>query len=199
MRVKDNIDNSSQTQDRLQILRDCAVGIERAESLYKEHSTKKRILCDMEKKVVVNSLAEQCNRLTQKFKTYNSDIVELTSDPKNPNVRVCAWDPFSNKPARVCGGWTPQGCKNFRNNAFQLPKNYQEILDRRAKQRAQEQAQQAKIKRKAFDQANQQTMKAQIADMEEKMSTMQRELNELRKQNNELKERLSGIKEMASV
>ena len=73
--------------------------------------------------------------LDQKSTEISTDIIALTSQ----NIRVCAWDPFCKSYAKDCGGWNPNGCRNYKIFAKGLPKNYEEVIEKRGKERTQEQ------------------------------------------------------------
>lgn len=187
------------TTNPLQVLAACADRLQNAEHLYNQWRENNNTLEESDKRCVVDWLRGRC-------KQYNDDVAKLTTR----SVRVCAWDPFCKSAARDCGGFTPNGCKNYKNKAFSLPNNYKEILDRQGKKRTQEQRRRFNLKRKALYQAakddpavEMKELKDQNARMICEMDVMQRRLDSagrkmgvLKSENESLKEAINDVKKV---
>ena len=200
MQVKDQNTGWStwaKTINPLQVLAACADRMQNAEHLYNLFKENANAIGETDKKSVVDWLNERC-------KQYSADIAKLTT----PSIRVCAWDPFCKSAARDCGGFTPKGCKNYKNKVFHLPDNFQEVLEMRSKQRAQEQVKKCKMKRKALDQATKdghivdpmsenKKLKCEMAAMKDKMDVMLYQLDSKTKEYKSLKDRMDGIAKLA--
>lgn len=166
-RVVEDKNVTDKDEDPLSLLANCCASLKEVpeeplspEQLYEQFATKCiEFKDDLTKNIVINWLKSKINQ-------YSDDLVKLT----NPNVRVCSWDPFCKCSAKDCGGWTPQGCKYFKNGELQLPKNYQEILYNRSKERTQEQYEKNKLKRKVLHMVNDDSSK--IKKLEEKLTIM---------------------------